>query len=73
MADTTEDILGPNAYERPTLAGRPFDPAALRKTTVTLDIETEYPAALNVGDTIHSDSGFLIGTITDVVSQGGAR
>lgn len=58
----------PTPNDIPKIAGRDFDPAALRKSTVTLDVETDYPASLNVGDTIHTVSGFLIGTITDVVN-----
>lgn len=48
----------------PTLAGRPFDPAVLRKSRVLLAVETEYPAQFQPGMTLHSDSGFILGTVT---------
>lgn len=55
------------AEQRPNVLGIPFDPAVQRKHSVTIDVETEYPASINVGDTVHTLSGFQIGTITDVV------
>lgn len=66
MARNQASVPVPND-NTPKLLGINFDPSVQRKRTVTFDVETEYPDALNVGDTIHTLSGFMIGTITDVV------